>query len=168
MKDQFNQEIDGDLSLLGVGPKILLALCPFLVLFGILNAIFQPIFQIPLGYNWLLIIGIILIILGVFVFIYSERIVKNAHDISELITSKVYGYVRHPMYASWGLGMLPGILCLFNSWLLFFTLPIYYLIVRIFIIREEKFLLTKFGTEYASYKKSVNAFFPKLKKYKPK
>ncbi|MFW9824110.1 MAG: methyltransferase family protein [Candidatus Thorarchaeota archaeon] len=168
MNDQFNQEIDEGLSLLGVGPKILLTLCPFLVLFGILNAIFQPIFQIPLGYNWLVIIGSTLIILGVFVFIYAERIVKNAYGTSELITTKVYGYVRHPMYASWGLGTLPGILCLFNSWLLFFTLPIYYMIVRIFIVGEEKFLLTKFGKDYASYKKKVNAFFPNLKKYKPK
>ena len=154
--------------LLGVGPKILITLCPFLVLFGILNSIFQTIFQIPINYYWMVIIGSILIILGVFIFIYSERIIKPAYDASEFITIKIYAYVRHPMYMSWGLGTLPGILCYFNSWFLFLTLPIYYLIVRMYIIKEEKFLLNKFGDDYAYYKEEVNAFFPKLKKYKPK
>ena len=45
--------------------------------------------------------------------------------------------------------------------------PLYYLIVRIYIIKEEEFLLTKFGNSYFVYKKEVNAFFSKLKKYKP-
>jgi protein-S-isoprenylcysteine O-methyltransferase Ste14 len=87
---------------------------------------------------------------------------------SELITTKIYAYLRHPMYAIWGLAILPGTLCFFNSWLLFLTLPIYYIIVRIFIISEEKYLLKKYGEEYAHYKKNVNAFFPKLKKYNSK
>lgn len=163
-----DNEKDDGFSLLGVGPKILLTLCPFLVLFGILNSIFHAYIQIPIDFYWMVILGSVLIIFGVLLFIYSERIIKPAHDASEFITTKVYAYIRHPMYASWGLGTIPGILCFFNSWFLFLILPIYYLIVRIYIIKEEKFLLTKFGKEYEYYKKRVNAFFPKLKKYKPK
>jgi protein-S-isoprenylcysteine O-methyltransferase Ste14 len=71
------------------------------------------------------------------------------------------------MYASWGLGTLPGIFCLFNSWILFLILFIYYLFVRVFLRKEERYLLEKFGKTYAHYKENVNAFFPKLKKYKP-
>lgn len=168
MKNQDETKSKEKFPLLGVGPKILITLCPFLVLFGILNSIFHTFFQIPINYYWMVILGSILIIFGIFTFIYSERIMKPAYDASEFITTKVYAYVRHPMYASWGLGTLPGILCFFNSWFLFLILPIYYLIVRIYIIKEEKFLLTKFGKNYAHYKNEVNAFFPKLKKYKPK
>jgi len=154
--------------LIGVGPKILISICPFFVLFGVLNSLFYPIFQIPINFYWMVIIGSILITFGVAMFIYSERILNFAYKSSELITTKTYAYVRHPMYASWGLGILPGIFCLFNSWILFFILFIYYLSVRIFIRKEEKHLLEKHGKKYAHYKKNVNAFFPKLKKYKPK
>lgn len=153
--------------LVGIGPKILIYLCPFFVLFGILNSIFYPLFQIPINYYVMVIIGFILITIGIFVFIYSERILSSLHSSSELITTKTYAYVRHPMYASWGLGTLPGIFCLFNSWFLFFILVIYYLLVRIFLGKEEKYLIQKYGKKYAHYKKNVNAFFPKLKKYKP-
>jgi protein-S-isoprenylcysteine O-methyltransferase Ste14 len=111
-------------------------------------------------------IGSILMIFGVFIFIYSEKIIKHAYYASELITTKSYAYVRHPMYAIWGLAILPGILSLFNSWFLFLILPIYYILVRIFIRKEEKYLVKKFGEKYVNYKKQVNAFFPKLKKYK--
>jgi protein-S-isoprenylcysteine O-methyltransferase Ste14 len=168
MSNLDQEESNKKFPILGVGPKILITLCPFLVLFGILNSIFNPFFQIPINYYWMVGLGIILIIFGLFLFIYSERIMKDAYNSSKFINTKVYGYIRHPMYASWGLGILPGILCFFDSWLLFLTLPIYYLIVRIHIVKEEKFLLTKFGQDYAYYKKEVNAFFPKLKKYKPK
>ncbi|MBY8984739.1 MAG: isoprenylcysteine carboxylmethyltransferase family protein [Candidatus Lokiarchaeota archaeon] len=166
MNNQSKQEGNENFPLLGVGPKILISLCPFLVLFGILNSIYHQFFQIPINYYWMVIIGSILIISGTIIFIYSERIIKTAYDASEVITTKIYGHVRHPMYASWGLGTLPGIFCLINSWLLFLILPIYYLIVRIYIVKEEKFLLSKFGNSYFVYKKDVNAFFPKLKKYK--
>jgi len=168
MNNQDETKSEENFPFLGVGPKILITLCPFLVLFGILNSIFHVFFQIPISYYWMVILGSILIIFGIFIFIYSERIIKPAYDASEFITIKVYAYVRHPMYMSWGLGTFPGILCFFNSWFLFLILPIYYLIVRIYIIREEKFLLNKFGQNYANYKNKVNAFFPKLKKYKPK
>ena len=167
MNNQDKTKSKENFPLLGVGPKILITLSPFLVLFGILNSIFHAIFQIPINYYWMVILGSILIIFGISIFIYSERIIKPAYDASEFITIKVYAYVRHPMYMSWGLGTLPGIFCFFNSWFLFLSLPIYYLIVRIFIIKEEKFLLNKFGKNYAYYKEKVNAFFPKLNKYKP-
>jgi len=153
--------------LVGIGPKIMLSICPFFVLFGVLNLIFYPLFQIPVNYYLLVLIGSILITLGIFVFVYSERILSSAHGSSELITTKTYAYVRHPMYASWGLGTLPGIFCLFNSWILFFILIIYYLFVRIFLGKEEENLMQKYGQKYAHYRKNVNAFFPKLKKYKP-
>jgi protein-S-isoprenylcysteine O-methyltransferase Ste14 len=71
------------------------------------------------------------------------------------------------MYASWGLVTLPGVFCLFNSWILFIILFFYYLFVRIFLREEEGFLIEKYGDKYEHYKKNVNAFFPKLKKYKP-
>ncbi|MHA1916211.1 MAG: methyltransferase family protein [Promethearchaeota archaeon] len=161
-----NREHQETFPLLGVGPKILLTLCPFLIFFGILNALF-PLFQIPIGFVWKVSIGFVLIIIGVLVFIYSEKIIKPAHNSSELITVSIYAHIRHPMYAIWGLAILPGIFFLLNSWIFFIILPVYYIIVRLFIQQEERFLLRRYGQEYIQYKKNVNAFFPKLKKFKP-
>ncbi|MHA2400617.1 MAG: methyltransferase family protein [Promethearchaeota archaeon] len=162
------KEVGSDkFPLLGVGPRILLTLLPFIIVFGILNALLDPLFQIPVPYYCLVIIGVVLVMTGGLVFFYSERIVKPAYDASILLTVKSYAHVRHPMYAIWGLAILPGIFMFFSSWILFLLLPIYYVIFRIFIRQEERFLLKKYGKAYAHYKKNVNAFFPKLKKYKP-
>jgi protein-S-isoprenylcysteine O-methyltransferase Ste14 len=167
MNNQSEKNSKEKFPLLGIGPKVLLSICPFFVLFGIINLIFYPFFQTPINYYLLVIIGLILIAIGILVFIYSERILSTAHTSSELITTKTYAYVRHPMYASWGLGTLPGVFCLFTSWFLFLILVVYYFFVRIFLGKEERYLMEKFGKKYEHYKKHVNAFFPKLKKYKP-
>jgi protein-S-isoprenylcysteine O-methyltransferase Ste14 len=168
LNNQAEESTKEKLPLVGIGPKLLLVMCPLFVIFGIINSIFYPIFQIPINYYILLIIGPFLIVIGLYVFIYSERLLSQANRSSELVTTKFYAYVRHPMYASWGIGVLPGIFFLINSWLFFLTLIIYYISVRVFIRKEEKQLLKKFGENYAHYKKNVNLFFPKLKKYKPK
>ncbi|MFX0023691.1 MAG: methyltransferase family protein [Candidatus Hermodarchaeota archaeon] len=154
------------LPLVGIGPKLLITMCPLFVLFGILNSVYYPIFLIPIHYYFLVIIGSVLLTIGMIVFILSERMLSVAHNSSELVITKFYAYVRHPMYASWGLGVLPGIFFMINSWLFFLTLPIYYLSVRIFIRKEEKYLVKKFGEKYTHYKNHVYLFFPKLKKYK--
>ncbi|MFX1568911.1 MAG: methyltransferase family protein [Promethearchaeota archaeon] len=155
------------LPLVGIGPKVLISICPFFVLFGVLSSIYYPVFQIPVNYYVLVIIGVTLILIGIYVFIYSERILSSAHSSSELITTKTFAYVRHPMYASWGLATLPGIFFLFNTWILFIILVVYYILVRVFLGKEERNLLEKYGKKYEHYKKHVNTFFPKLKKYKP-
>ncbi|MDX1798892.1 MAG: isoprenylcysteine carboxylmethyltransferase family protein [Candidatus Lokiarchaeia archaeon] len=167
MNNQAIEKTKEKLPLVGIGPKLLSVMCPLFVLLGILNSIYYPFFQIPIRYYLLFIAGAGLITIGMIVFIYSERILSVAHDSSNLVITKFYAYVRHPMYASWGLGVLPGIFFLINSWLFFLTLIVYYISVRIFIKKEEKYLLEKFGKKYAHYKKNVNLFFPNVKKYKP-
>ncbi|MFW9821176.1 MAG: hypothetical protein ACFFE5_16350, partial [Candidatus Thorarchaeota archaeon] len=110
------------LPLVGIGPKLLIVMCPVFVLFGILNSVYYPFFQFPINYYFLVIIGGGLITIGMIVFIYSERMLSVAHNSSDLVVTKFYAYVRHPMYASWGLGVLPGIFFMINSWVFFFTL----------------------------------------------
>jgi len=45
--------------------------------------------------------------------------------------------------------------------------PIYYFVGRIFVRKKEDFLIEKFGEELIKFKKQINAFSAKLKKYKP-
>ncbi|KKN43579.1 hypothetical protein LCGC14_0701790 [marine sediment metagenome] len=160
-------ELNKRISIFGVGPKIFTSLCPFLIVFGYIEFIFHPAFIFPLNYYWMVIIGSILLAFGIFMFVYSERVMSSAYNSSSLATSKIYVYIRHPMYASWGYGSLPGIFCFLNSWIFLLNLIAYYLIFKIFIKEEEKYLLKEFGKDYEHYRKNVNAIFPKLSKYNP-
>jgi len=155
-----------EISYLGVGPKIFICISPFILIFGIISFLLEPIFRIPIDYYWLILLGGILLIIGLISFIYSEMGLRKAFKASELLTAKAFSYLRHPMYASMGLCVLPGIFIFLNSWLLLLILPMYYLIVRIFIREEEEYLINKFGEKYVHYKEKVNAFFPNFKKYK--
>ncbi|MFX1586761.1 MAG: methyltransferase family protein [Promethearchaeota archaeon] len=156
-----------EISFLGVGPKMTLALAPFIVLLSILNIIFSPTFQLPIDQIWIIPIGIVLIIIGAFIFIKSELLLRKAYNASELLLTGFYGHIRHPMYGSFILLIIPGIVIMINSWILYFLPFIFYIIFRIFIKQEESYCLKKFGEKYNHYKKNVHAIFPKLKKYQP-
>ena len=161
-------ELNKRISIFGVGPKIFISLCPFLIVFGYIEFIFHPAFIFPLNYYWMVVIGSILLAFGIFMFVYSERVMSSAYNSSSLATSKIYAHIRHSMYAFWDYGILPGIFCFLNSWIFLLNLIAYYLIFKIFIKEEEKYLLKEFGKGYEHYRKNVNAIFPKLSKYKPK
>ena len=160
-------ELNKGISIFGVGPKIFISLCPFLIVFGYIEFIFHPDFIFPLNYYWMVIIGSILLVFGIFIFVYSERVMSSAYNSSSLATSKIYTYIRHPMYASWGYGILPGIFCFLNSGIFLLNLIAYFLIFKIFIKEEERYLLKEFGKDNEHYRKNVNSIFPKLSKYNP-
>ena len=89
MGTQYERESKDVFPLLGVGPKILISIGPFIILFGFLNAIYSPLFEIPINYYWLVFIGLILISIGIFIFISSEKIIRPAYKVSELITKNI-------------------------------------------------------------------------------
>jgi len=152
----------------GVSPKMILYLLPFIVLFTIIHFYFFPTFQLPINPFYTIIIGIILLMLGFIIYIKTLKIINKAHSESRLVTHGIYAYVRHPLYSSFILFMTPGIVLLFNSYILFFIPIIYYIIFRILIRKEEMYCLNQFGELYVHYKKNLNAIFPKFRKYKEK
>ncbi|TFG07771.1 MAG: isoprenylcysteine carboxylmethyltransferase family protein [Promethearchaeota archaeon] len=151
----------------GVSPKIVLTFTPFAVFFGILHLIFYPTFAIPVRNIYMIILGIPFIMIGLIIYLKTIRVINEAYSQSKLLTSGVYAYMRHPLYSAFALFIIPGIVFLFNSWILFFIPLSYYIIARMYIKEEEKYCLHKFGKNYEHYKKHVFAFLPKLKKYKP-
>jgi len=166
-KQDKTTKINDEMSFFGVGPTMTIILIPFIVLFSALNALFYPLFQIPIHQVWMLILGIFLIIIGIYIFIKSVKVIKKAYYASELATTGFYGHMRNPLYGSVTLFIFPGIACLFNSWIFFLIPIVFYIIFKIFIRREEIYCLKKFGEKYAHYKQNVHAIFPKLKKYRP-
>ena len=80
----------------------------------------------------------------------------------ELITRGIYGFIRHPMYASQWLWVLAQPLLLQN-WVAGFLnllvfIPFYFLRVR----AEEQLMIEKFGDQYQSYKQKVGGVLPRF------
>ncbi len=124
-------------------------------------------YSLPTWAGWL---GVILILLALFVFWRSHADlglnwspsleIRTEH---KLITNGIFGYIRHPMYASQWIWVIAQPL-LIQNWLagfldLFVFITFYFLRVR----AEEKMMLDTFGDEYREYMNKTGAVFPKLK-----
>ena len=78
-----------------------------------------------------------------------------------LITTSVYGLIRHPLYVSNGL-LAIGMAVLFRSmYALLFSVP-YALLYLPIMHFEEKNLLKEYGGEYEKYREEVGMVFPKI------
>jgi protein-S-isoprenylcysteine O-methyltransferase Ste14 len=123
-------------------------------------------YTLPAWAGWL---GTILIAGALFVFWrahadlglnWSPTLEIREHH--ELVTRGIYGYIRHPMYASQWLWVLAQPLLLQN-WIagfidLLIFIPFYYLRVK----TEEELMQEEFGDQYRSYMQKVGAVFPRL------
>ena len=84
----------------------------------------------------------------------------RAYNADELVTDGIYKCCRHPLYASWVVFFVPGIVLIVNSWL-GLTTPIFmYFILCRLVKKEEIYLESVFGSEYIHYKRKVPWILP--------
>ena len=129
---------------------------PIIIILGILGEIFSWV-RIPLSPYSNFVGGAIL--LGGWIFhAYCHRAHKQAHEqshqIEGLVTTGVFSKMRHPMYLSLilmylGLAIAWGIVWMLLPALLFSTLTV------LTTIKEEEFLLRRFGHQYEEYMQAV-------------
>ena len=89
-------------------------------------------------------------------------IVTLARDFEagRLFTKGAYGLCRHPIYGSWVVFNVPGMVLLADSWVgLLVPIPMY-VALRILVRAEEDWLARTFGDEYRAYRARVPAVFP--------
>ena len=106
--------------------------------------------------------GVLFLIVSLFFMVTSLRqffISKNTliliKPASSLQTNGIYSITRNPMYVGLALVYL-GISCFVGNWWNVILFSLLLLIVQEYIIkREEKYLLRRFGEEYAVYKAKV-------------
>ena len=112
--------------------------------------------------SWLLLLGSIPLAAGGFYLLHQVgRPEQGIEQTTTLVTSGLYGYIRHPLYASllpatWGVflkhpGLLPGLLAGAITVLLWAMAKV-----------EEKENLSRFGEAYAAYMKNSKMFIPFL------
>ena len=112
----------------------------------------------------LTVIGVFLIILGAIFWISAVKKSDIDDNIRQnnLVTTGIYGYVRHPIYAAF-LYAVTGVILILNNILLFVLPVIYWIILTIAMIKtEEKWLTDLYGKDYLDYSKKVNRFIPKV------
>jgi protein-S-isoprenylcysteine O-methyltransferase Ste14 len=73
------------------------------------------------------------------------------HPVNALVTSGPYRASRNPMYVGMSFGMAGIALVLNTPWLLAVLPPVWLLLRRLVIDREEAYLERKFGDEYRTF-----------------
>ena len=112
-------------------------------------------------------VGIALVIIGGFFSVMGRaQLVGHGSGVlhidedHQLITSGIYGVIRHPIYSG-GLVGVVGLYMAFNSvFMMFGVALLYFLVVRHRLIFEEEMLTEEFGDQYREYMKKTKRLFP--------
>lgn len=147
----------------GVGPKFTIICALYMAAVLVIHYLFFPSLTFKLGFRSVnIILGIILIVLGIPIFLIPGLSIDKYFLDGKLCKAGVYAYMRHPIYGSWIVFIVPGIVLIIGS-IIGLSIPVFmYILFRILIIKEDEYLENKFGQEYLEYRKKVNAVFPKL------
>lgn len=156
---------ENHLPIFGIGPYLVLIMGIITISSSILSHYdLIPIYKINELNMVFLILGIIFIILGIIFWISAVLISKIDRKIENntLVTTGIYSYVRHPIYAAFfyiAIGLI-----LFSQNIILFVLPlIFWAFLTVAMINtEEKWLIDKYGDDYISYSKRVNRFIPQV------
>jgi protein-S-isoprenylcysteine O-methyltransferase Ste14 len=88
------------------------------------------------------------------------RFHAGLYDDHELVRTGAYAVVRHPIYASL-LAILLSTLCLLTRWpWMLVSLVVFVAGTEIRVHSEERLLASRFGEEFAEYRKKVWAYVP--------
>ncbi len=78
----------------------------------------------------------------------------------KLVREGVYGYMRHPVYSAIILEFVGMNLVANAWWTLLATLILYFPLLGLRLLQEEKVLVEKFGEDYRRYRLEVRALVP--------
>lgn len=108
------------------------------------------------------IIGVVLIIFGVYLYLsanFQSRVFDKITE-NKLVTTGVYSIVRNPIYSAFLLACT-GAVCIANNVVLFVIPVLCWAFMTIVLkLSEEKWLKNLYGDEYTKYCKRVNRCIP--------
>jgi protein-S-isoprenylcysteine O-methyltransferase Ste14 len=142
-------------ALVGSGDKIWLFTSPFLAAGLASNIFFPAVFRVGGPSTLLSVISIVALVPGVAIWWWSTGLILTKARRGELITTGPYALVKHPIYTSVGLLVIPSIGFLFDTWLGAFVGAVLYIGSRIYSPREEADLAKTFGPIWDAYRRSV-------------
>ncbi len=141
--------------LIGSGDKIMLLTLPFLVIGLVLNIWRPALFAVGGPPPALRVLSIILLVPGLIIWLWSVVLILTKVPRQELITGGPFALVKHPLYTSVALLVLPWAGFLLNSWLGLLVGIVLYIASRMFAPAEERSLSGTFGTAWDAYSRGV-------------
>jgi protein-S-isoprenylcysteine O-methyltransferase Ste14 len=141
--------------LVGSGDKIALFALPFLIVGLILNVAYPSLFDVGGPSDALRVVSIVVLVPGVAIWLWSVVLILAKVPNGELITSGPYSLVKHPLYTSVALLVLPWLGFLLNTWLGALIGVVLYIGSRIFAPTEEAELSETFGSSWDEYSNTV-------------
>lgn len=142
-------------TLVGSGRKIGLFTLPFLIAGVLLNVLYPQFFQVGGPGNTLKWISVAILVPGVIIWTWSVVLILLKVPRHELITTGPFALLRHPLYTSVALLVLPWIGFLMNTLLGLLIGLVLYIGSRIFSPEEEKTLAKVFGESWEKYRLKV-------------
>ncbi|MBI4981393.1 isoprenylcysteine carboxylmethyltransferase family protein [Candidatus Woesearchaeota archaeon] len=146
----------------GIGPLFTgISLIYSLIIFGL------SYFYFPLRFTLFrevvnFLVGGILMFIGLLLFFAGAYTLHKKFNSEKLQTKGVYALMRHPIYGSWIVFIIPGIVII-SGYVLGLTIPIFmYGTFKRLIRKEETCLQQRFGKEYWKYQQKVRAVFPMI------
>jgi len=149
------------LSRFGIGPRIAAAALAYAAVAGAATYFWPDVCILRwLPYQACAAVAVILLAIGVPMWGIALFSVMRAYNRDELVTSGMYGIVRHPMYAGWIVLNIPALTLLSRSWPLMLTPLVAYAVFRRLIRTEDEYLRRRFGASYVEYCSRVNEVIP--------
>lgn len=141
--------------LVGSGDRIGKFLLPFLVV-GVSLNIWRPVwFSVGGPSSALRTASVVLLIPGVVGWLWSVVLILRFVPRHRLITTGPFALVKHPLYTSVSLLVLPWAGFLLDSWLGAALGILLYVSTRLYAPGEEAVLATEFGSEWDAYAQRV-------------
>jgi protein-S-isoprenylcysteine O-methyltransferase Ste14 len=138
-------------ALVGAGDRIALFVLPFVVVGVGLNVAFPSAFDVGGPSDTLRMISLAVLIPGVVIWLWSVALVLTTARRGKLITGGPYGWVKHPIYTSVALLVLPWLGFLLNTWVGALIGVALYVASKRYAPDEEAVLAETFGGDWSAY-----------------
>jgi protein-S-isoprenylcysteine O-methyltransferase Ste14 len=143
------------MELVGAGDRIGKILLPVLLIGIPLNVMRPSWFSVGGPSEVLRTISVVALVPGVVVWLWSVVLILTHVTRGRLITAGPYAVVKHPLYTSVALLVLPWAGFLLDSWLGVFIGAVLYVASRAFAPAEETSLARSFGDRWQAYSDRV-------------
>lgn len=142
-------------ELVGSGDRIALFAAPFVMLGVILQVAYPSLVEVGGPPAWLRVVSLVVSIVGVVVWLWSVVLILTKARRRELITTGPFALVRHPLYTSVSLLVLPWLGFLLDTWLGAAIGLVMYVASRRYAPAEDAVLSDTFGATWDGYAASV-------------
>lgn len=142
-------------TLTGSGRKIGIFTLPFIIAGVILNLRFPAFCEIGGPGPILKVISALLLGLGLVSWTWTVILILTRVPRGELITTGPFSIVKHPLYTTVALLIIPFTGILFNTWVFIPVGLVLYIASRVFSPEEERMVEGMFGDEWHQYLKGV-------------